>query len=756
MSFNWNEMNVIWHPDQSASRNMPQNNPPQNAPQAGSFDWNQMTPLDQVFTSPTDPNQRITDEDLQNMSMQEKLELMKDLAFQRQAEVGGAFVRGATLGASGHLEKGARERGTLMGEAPTGTGAVELAGELAPIAGIGAGLTAAAKYAAPTISAMRGFDILTSIGTGASYATAKKAISEGKPIEGKEALKEGLIFGAAHLGTKAAIAGAKAIGKGYKWARGLFEGPKPEEIINPMISGAPESPYLAQSEAAEALHRKALAEHAQKVEAAKKIAEAENLAAQAEYQKALNTSTQNAPKTQTQTTAQPPIKTARARSETEQIFNDVIYPERIVDPAIAGEQVARNFRKLQKDAWEAVNHVYTASKEGMRGIQGERGSLLSKLQARTREWRGYPPNSQQAHMASEAKRISEKLIIRNPETKAVQMRPDVTQESLINEIQNINLKLRDPYMPGDQKNMWRVLRNDLEEGVTQFNKDTGNEEATKIWNEARALRRQYSETFDNKYVEKFTDTQNYDFIKNLESLEDPDTFRRVQSLILQMPGGQQISTNIEREIVNNKLGKYFENPLKHNPQDIAAEIDKLSSVISPERQSQLRQMFEVEFSGAQLTPGGKAPPPAPKTPQAPVQKVPKPPTPKTPKEIKEPRKLKASEIERKFNDVDDIKEMRKALPSEIFQKNRLNKGRDILYGGNFKDRPTGNQVVKRMLDLHDRDILIELYGKKNYDIVLKMAEEAGEKELTKEFVKTVATKAGIASGGAGKLIFLLL
>ena len=100
--------------------------------------------------------------------------------------------------------------------------------------------------------------------------------------------------------------------------------------------------------------------------------------------------------------------------------------------------------------------------------------------------------------------------------------------------------------------------------------------------------------------------------------------------------------------------------------------------------------------------------------------------------------------------------MRDSLPPEVFQKNKLNKGRDIMFGGKFDARPTGNQLKERMLDLHDRDILIELYGKHNYDIVFKMAEEAGNKELTKELVKTVAQKAGIATGGAGKLLFLLL
>ena len=742
MTFNWDQTKPIWRPE----------NPPMNAeqeePSSGAFDWNNTVNIQD--------KENADREAYLSLPFEERAALSREAGEQREAEIGGALLSGATLGATRHLEGPARQQGGLQRGIPQGVGAVEAAGALIPITGIASGLTAAAKYAAPTISAMRGFDILTSIGTGATYAAGKKAIGEGKTATSGEVLEEAALFGGGHLLGKGVIAAAKGIKKGYKWARTLFEGPKPEEIIDPLIHGAPERPYLAQSEAAEALHQKALAEHAQKVEAANKVIEAENLAAQAEYEKALNTSSQNISKTPTQATAQPPIKTARARSDAEQVFNDVIYPQRIVDPAKAGEQITKNFRKLQKDAWEAVNHVYTASKEAMKGIEGERGYLLNKLQSRIREWKGYPPNSEQAAMASEARRIKEKLITRNPETKAVKMRPDVSQESLIREIQEINTKLRDPYMPGNQKNMWRVLRNDLEEGVTQFNKETGNEAATEIWNDARALRRKYSETFDNKYVEKFTDPDNYDYIANLTSLENPDNFRRVQSLVLQMPGGKQISSNIEREIVNNKLGKYFENPLKHNPQDIAADIDKLSSVISPEKQSQLRQMFDLEFEGAQLTPGGKAPPPPPKPAQIVTQKVPKPPTPKTAKEIKEPKKLKASQIERKFNDVDDIKEMRKALPPDVFQKNRLHKGKDILFGGKYKDRPTGNTLKERMLDTHDREILIELYGEKNFNTVLKMAEEAGEKELTKEFVKKVAIKAGLASGGAGKLIFLLL
>jgi len=741
MTFNWDQTTPIWQPE------TPPMNSEQQQPSSGSFDWNNTVNIQDKEISER--------EAYLSLPFEERAALSREMAGQREAEIGGALLSGATFGATRHLEGPARQQGNLQRKIPQGVGAVETAGALLPITGIATGLTSAAKYVAPTISAMRGFDILTSIGTGATYKVAQKAIEEGKTATPGEVFGEAALFGGTHLAGKALIAGAKGIGKGYKWARGLFEGPKPAEIIDPLIHGAPERPYLAQSEAAEALHQKALAEHAQKVEAAKKAIEAENQAAQAEYQKALNTSSQNTPKTQTQNITHPTIKTARARSDAEQVFNDVIYPQRIVDPAKAGEQVTKNFRKLQNDSWDAVNHVYTASKEAMKGIQGERGYLLSKLQSRMREWKGYPPNSEQAAMASEARRISEKLIIRDPETKAVQMRDDVTQESLIREIQEINTKLRDPYMPGNQKNMWRVLRNDLEEGVTQFNKETGNEAATEIWNEARALRRQFSETFDNKYVEKFTDPANYDFIANLESLENPDNFRRVQNLLLQMPGGQQISTNIEREIVNNKLGKYFENPLKHNPQDIAADIDKLSSVISPEKQSQLRQMFDLEFSGAQLTPGGKAPPPPPKPIVPSVQKVPKPPTPKTPKEIKAPQKLKASQIERKFNDVDDIKEMRQALPPEVFQKNKLHKGKDILFGGQHKARPTGNILKERMLDTHDREILIELYGEHNFNIVLKMAEEAGEKELTREFVKKVATKAGLASGGAGKLIFLL-
>jgi hypothetical protein len=111
-----------------------------------------------------------------------------------------------------------------------------------------------------------------------------------------------------------------------------------------------------------------------------------------------------------------------------------------------------------------------------------------------------------------------------------------------------------------------------------------------------------------------------------------------------------------------------------------------------------------------------------------------------------------SQIRKMFDAPEGIRELRKKLPEELFEKMAEDKTLQIFRGGVVSpEKITGKQLFDNLRKEHNYDILKEIYGKEAIDKALVDASKANKTRMTIEKFIQLGKIAGTIAG-AGKLI----
>ncbi len=222
----------------------------------------------------------------------------------------------------------------------------------------------------------------------------------------------------------------------------------------------------------------------------------------------------------------------------------------------------------------------------------------------------------------------------------------------------------------------------------------------------------------------------------------------------------ELMAQIDRELVHQKLDKYFKDPEKVNSREYQKDLKNLSERIGRERaadadhflrQRQLnherkllgeRKIKETQLAREKLPPKG-----APKSIE---ERIGQKPIAKTPEEI-----------DKLFNKRSDIRRLKRELKdkglSKEFDRLAEQKIEEIFKEGGFGEKKVTGLDMQRIID-KNHEVLSELMGEKEVSLLYKAAKEVGKQELTQEILKFVLkriAKAGLHMAGLGGIVKLI-
>jgi hypothetical protein len=109
-------------------------------------------------------------------------------------------------------------------------------------------------------------------------------------------------------------------------------------------------------------------------------------------------------------------------------------------------------------------------------------------------------------------------------------------------------------------------------------------------------------------------------------------------------------------------------------------------------------------------------------------------------------KLTPEELLYKFNSRSGIKELKKSLKPEDFEKLAEAKAYEIFRESRVKSQPTGTDLFNTLNKEKNYEFFVEVMGKKETDEFLNLLQEISSKEVANDIVLSTLKKLGKVSG----------
>jgi len=242
------------------------------------------------------------------------------------------------------------------------------------------------------------------------------------------------------------------------------------------------------------------------------------------------------------------------------------------------------------------------------------------------------------------------------------------------------------------------------------------------------------------------------------AVSDEGTYRAIKKALGSRKS--ELMAQIDRELVHQKLDKYFKDPEKVNSREYIKDLKNLAERIGKERAAEadhfLRQRqlnHERKLLGERKI----------KETQLAREKLPSKGQPKSIEERigKQPIAKIPEDIDKLFNKRSDIRRLRREMQDKGLDKefDRLaeQKIQEIFKEEGFGEKKVTGLDMQRIID-KNHEVLSELMGEKEVSLMYKAAKEAGNKEATQEIIKFVLKATGKTVAqilGLGKIIKLI-
>ena len=456
-----------------------------------------------------------------------------------------------------------------------------------------------------------------------------------------------------------------------------------------------------------------------------------------------------------------------AENPLEEKIGDLISPNKIENTTIAGKNNIDAVRANDAIDYKNVNEAYKKSEalnEQVEEVQPGLAQQLKNMIVNLEEIPQLsPPQEQKLNFAKEMLKAIADI---DPNGSIVALKP-INNRILQEQAKAIRYTMDFNFEHGNTRGIFKPLVNDIENAIENGANLAGNEEAIRSHKYAKKLYSEWADTYDNPYIRPYRDTRNFDYSKTFTGSLNPDEFNQLNRVLSKSNAGQQLAKETKRALVDKYLKPFSKNPKNVNPSEFNNLMNELKAVLTPEEIQNVRQ----EFNQARKTPvinAKKVPQEQFKEPIAP--KLEKTPSLKSPKRelpfiakvnipIKKPvtptssMKLAAQKMEIKpekalsmTNSRSGIKELRKDLTPEIFDKVAKDKMKQILYEGNVKKIFKGKELETILNKTENYEIFSEFLGEKETAELLKAAKEIGDEAATGERLQKLL-KRGAAWAG---------
>lgn len=653
-------------------------------------------------------------EELQNMSVWDKLAYGQEVARQREYLLGkgqgkGA-LKGATLGATEYVPGLKPEEGELGGKSG------EILGMLFPY-GVASKLIGYIPLATKNLpkAIQIGEKLVRSAALGGGVKATEEAL--GGEIPGKESVKAAGEFAGFH-------ALLLALGKSGQILSNIVKklpSQQAKQIEKVLLSGEeiPRSIFETQEAALKELSGLEAEElkniEKQTAEAGKGIQEKLPFGGEAPYQKRPPIQKKVTPKFDELGLKPPSGKPpTNLKEEVGQIFAD----QPFYNTTEAGKSLKNEVIKLDQKAYRNINKAYEKSKALNEGINEIHPALAHNLEEKLAELEKIPsPSGPQKDLKNSIKKIFKALVETEKgeggEEIFIGYKP-VENQTLLEQAKSLRQKIDYDFAHGNAKNIFKPTISSLEEAASNAAKESGNEEAYNSIKEAKALYKDWAQTFDSDYIRPFRDATNKDFSKLFKGSLDLDEANVLKDILGKSPDGQKLVQASKRELVEKNLSNFFEKPQSYSNDDFKKSLRELEAVISPEEKQSLLEKFKA----AQPDPIKFR---AKKSPKA-VTKAEK----QTAKYLdKTPE-----DIGKMLNTRSGIKKLKQDLSKtpkgkQLFEMNVKQKARSIMKEGDIHKKSTAKEYYEVLNKEKNREIMAEILGEEE---VNKVLDELAKKE----------------------------
>lgn len=425
-------------------------------------------------------------------------------------------------------------------------------------------------------------------------------------------------------------------------------------------------------------------------------------------------------------------------------------------------------RELDALEYQKVNDLYDIAKEANANISLTRNTLARELQGIETELSKIPhPSAVEQQKLNAVRNIIKKITLQDAEGNIIGLVP-IENQVLLDQAKSLRYVLDFDFAHGTPKGIFKPVINALENAVERGATQAGNRKAYTAHNKARKAYKNWTQDYNNDYINKFRDTSNVDYSKNFKTSLDLDSYHPIEKIISRAYPGQQLANATRRELVNKHLGKYIDNPNLAVGEEYQRTINELSNIIgdpvTKEIEQSLAQARRSKIKGQKLEKLEQPKPPKeleipekPKKPEAKVLtkpvEIPKFKEPKPTKEMQAlSKKLKITpeKIQAKTETPSGLRELKNDLnKTEIgkgqYQRIADSKMKSILQNKKVVGEYTGNELYEVLNQEKNYDLVVELIGESETKDLLKAAKSIAEDKIKGEKIKQLISKETLKS-----------
>ncbi len=433
-----------------------------------------------------------------------------------------------------------------------------------------------------------------------------------------------------------------------------------------------------------------------------------------------------------------------------------IFSEELPNSVNAGKQLMGQVRKQSEALYGRANKAYDYVEEANTGLSDINTSLINDAQNIVEELSALEPRTPaQQKLLSASKNIIKKGATIDKEGNITGYLP-IENNFLLKEMRVLRKEIDYDFRYGNEGNIVKPLINKMSNAVESAAVNAGRPEAVQASKAANKLYAEWADTYASKYTTPYRRASNKDYKKGWSSALSTDNANVLIPILRTTPEGNVIANQIERAIVERKLGKNFYDPSK-DALALESTFKELEGVIPPDKLNQARQQF-VQASEQQA----KSVKLAKEAERAPIstsslkgKRI----TNDT-KRIAKVTKRKVDEVQNLTNSPDGNEELlqfAKDHPELADNVGRMQdiKLRDIMYEGKISGNPTGKKLGELWNTKKNFDILSSIRGLEEAREIRQAALELGDNVITIDNINKLLKLGKIAYRGAKGVSLLM-
>lgn len=434
---------------------------------------------------------------------------------------------------------------------------------------------------------------------------------------------------------------------------------------------------------------------------------------------------------------------------------DTISRNEITNKTNAGRTQAETIRGHAAIDYRTVNRLYAEAEQLNQAISAEHPELAQDLQNTIRTINDIPyPSPPQVQLRTASQALLERIAPGSTVDQLMGTVP-VNNQILLEQAKALRYFMDFEFAQANPKGIFQPTLNAIDNAVELAAISAGDEAAYTANRAARIEYRNWTDIYNNDYVNPYRNRTNFDYIGNFDKSLSIDNYSVINRALSRSNIGQEVSDTTRRSLVDKHLGKFLKDPHGTTVPEFKKALAELDPVTSPsERASITRDYLEAKKSTinakkVEKTPEPKAPktkefPTSQKIPQAPKQKVvteakiPVKQAPKVTEGMKEAAKqarITPEEVMKLTNTPTGLKTLRSKLSAKSFEKVGQYKVRDILYEGAVQRRLKGDELIRTVNKSDNYAILSEILGEAETKELLAAAEKIGDSRVTKDSIK---------------------